>query len=318
MIKNLTKETIINLLSSTALGGFLMYLAASLGEFTTAFLAFPFLVIFLSEGWKLSLLSVILSLVIGSFFLDLASLVYLGTLALSLTFFAGTFLKKQKSLRMTILYSSFIKLALLIAFLLAGYYVTKVNPIELLRDSMYASIDELSRTVSQNLDVSAQEIEKLFQTARNTVDYGIEILPAILFMMSYLFVAVNILLGLKIAQKSGQDLGYHKKLNEYNPRDELKLASAIVAVVSMMVYILDLEYSSLIFSNLIAIISFFYFLDGVFLSDYIYFKSGRSFMRVFMPILIIFVFRSLLIYVIIGLFDIVFNIRERVMTSARK
>lgn len=318
MKNNFKKETIINVLSSIALGGFLMYLAAGSGELASIFLVFPFLVIFLNEGWKLSLLSMLVTIGIGSFFLDPLSLAYLGLCVVSLTIFSGLALKKKKSLRTTILYAAFIKLALLIAFIVVGYYITKVNPIELMRQTMYASIEEVSKTLTDSLDVSPAEIEKMLQMARDTVDNGIEILPAIFFIISYFEVAVNILLGLKIAQKSGENLGYNKKLNEYNPRYELRLASSIVAVACVVIYMLGLEFSSLVISNLIAIVSFFYFLDGFLLSDYIYAKSGRKFVRVFIPILIILVFRSFILYVIIGIFDVIFNMRERMMANAKK
>lgn len=318
MNKKLTKETTINVISSIALGSFLMYLSRSFGELITVFLVFPFLVIFLNEGWKLAVVSIFSTVAISSLFLDIVSLVYMASFILGVTFFAGIYLSKKKQLGMTILYASFIKLALLFLLMAAGYYYTKTNPIEVMRDLMYKSVEEVGKTLEAGLEITKADIDKFVQTARDTVDTGIEILPAILFMISYLGVAINILLGLKIAKKSGNDLGYKTKLNEYSPDRNLRFASLIIALVCFVLYIMKLDVSRMISLNLVAILSFFYFIFGFLLSDYIYEKSGRKIIRIIMPILIIVVLRSFMIYVFIGVLDVLFNFRERMLINGKK
>lgn len=312
------KETLINVLSSIVLGGFLMYLSKSFGELITLFIVFPFLVIYINEGWKLALLSIVSSVLIGAIFVDLITLVYMFLYIVGVTFLAGSFLKKKKDLGTTILYSSFIKLFLLVAMLGIGFFYTKINPIETMKELMYSSIEDVGKTLGSSLDITKLDVDNFMKSARDTVDMGIEILPAILFMLSYISVAINILLGLKISKKSGHNLGYNKKINEYSPGRDLKFVSGIFALVALLMYILNFEFSRIVISNLIAVLSFFFFLDGFLLSDYIYSKGGRKIMRILMPILILLVLKSFLIYVIIGFFDVLFNFRGRMLTNGKK
>lgn len=318
MINKITKETLINLVSSIVLGIFLMYISKSFGELVTVFLVFPFLVIFLNEGWKLSLVAIVSTIAISSLFIDIVSLTYMASFILGITFFSGLYLQKKKGLGITILHASFIKFALLIMLMIVGFYYTKTNPIELMKNLMYESIDQVGKTMEASLEITKSDVESFVQNARDTINTGIEILPAILFMISYLGVAINILLGLKIAEKSGNDLGYKTKLNHFGTGRDLRYASVIIGLICLGAYLINADISRLIILNLLATLSFFYFIFGFLLSDYIYEKSGKRIVRILMPILILVILRSFMIYVFIGFLDVIFNFRERVLINGRK
>lgn len=318
MINKITKETLINLVSSIVLGIFLMYISKSFGELVTVFLVFPFLVIFLNEGWKLSLVAILSTIAVSSLFIDIVSLTYMASFILGITFFSGIYLQKKKGLGITILYASFIKFALLIMLMIVGFYYTKTNPIELMKNLMYESIDQVGKTMEASLEITKSDVESFVQNARDTINTGIEILPAILFMISYLGVAINILLGLKIAEKSGNDLGYKTKLNHFGTGRDLRYASVIIGLICLGAYLINADISRLIILNLLATLSFFYFIFGFLLSDYIYEKSGKRIVRILMPILILVILRSFMIYVFIGFLDVIFNFRERVLINGRK
>ncbi len=55
MEKNISKESLINMVMATILGIVLIYLSKSFGFLVYSFQVFPFMVLYVNDGWKKSL-----------------------------------------------------------------------------------------------------------------------------------------------------------------------------------------------------------------------------------------------------------------------
>lgn len=318
MDKKLTKESWINLITAVILGGFLMYLSKSFGELITAFQVFPLLVMYINDGWKMTLLAWVGTVALGLLFVDPITLAYLDLFMLLGTLFAGYRIVNKKKLGNTILYTAFIKLLLFGGLMAVAFYMEGKNPIEIARGLMYESVDKMADTLNKGLEMTPKEVETYLETARELVDKGIELIPAIMFIASYLSSAINIFLALKVAKASGKDLGYVTKVNEYGATKDLKIASVVVGVICLIAFVLNLEYSEMFVWNLLYVMFFFYLINGFLLIDRMYEKSGRKIMRVLVPVLLLLFLRSLFVYVVVGFIDMLFNIRERMLTGGKK
>lgn len=318
MDKRFTKESWMNLITGIILGGLLMYLSRNLGELVSAFQLFPLLVIYINEGWKMTLLAYVATLAIGAIFVDPITLAYFGIFMGIATFFVGYMLKNKRQLSNTMIYTAFIKLILMLAFMALAYQITGENPLEQGKALMYESVDKMAETLNKGLDMTPQEVETYLETARAIVDRGIELIPAILFIASYLIAAINIFIVLKVAKGSGKDLGYLTKINKLAPSRELKIASVVVGIISLFAIIINHEYSEVFARNLLYVIFFFYFLDGILLLDFMYERNGNKIARILMPILVLLVARISLLYVVTGFIDMLINFRERMLTSGKK
>lgn len=318
MDKNINKESWINVLMATLLGIFLIYVYRSLSSLVYAFQVFPFLVLYINEDWKKTTLSLVITFVAGIFLVDYISLAFMALYVTLITFYAGNAIKNRIKLSEIILNSAFISLALTLIAFGVSYYITRINPFEEVGKILSQSIDEMINTMKNGIDFTKADIEVFERVFREAANKAVTIIPAIIFVGRYLMVAVNILIGLSILNKTRDDINYATKLNGYMPGNNLKMATLFTLAIALVMYLINYEYLNLFISNMAMAIGFFYFLDGFFVADFMYEKQGRKIARILIPIVLILIFQGYLVYVFIGLLDVIFNFRRRILTNGAK
>jgi len=318
MEKNMNKESWINMVMATILGIILIYLSRSFGFLVYSFQVFPFIVLYVNDGWKKTALSLAITFIVAYFILDTLSLIYIALSVILVTIYAGQAIINKKNITEIILNATLINVALTLLSFLAAYYITKVNPIEETQKIIELTIKSMVENLDKGLTFSAEEIENYEIVLRQSANAAMEISPAILFIVRYIMTAINIFLGIHILKKIRDDVHYVTKLNLYVPGRGLKFATVSLLVLGLVLYLIGYEYRDLFIQNSIAILGFFYFLNGFFVSDFVYERGKRKVLRIILPIIILVFLRGYLVYVIIGLLDLVLNFRRRILTNGSK
>lgn len=318
MIKNIKKESFLNLISASALGLFLLYMYQGLGELVVAFLVFPYIVLYMSEGAKITIVSLLLTFAFGLLFLNPIILAYLA-LFVSITTFVMVYMIKQKMPAGRImLYGTFIKLAFIFLVLGMAYIMEDTNPIDSLRESLTFYMEQMLKTLENNLQTSATDIQTMRLAFRQLIDQIISVLPGMLFIFSFFQVAVNFFISLKLINRTSGPIAYISKLNLYGSGPGLRMASMVSIVTVILLYLFNYVYLNSFVNNILLILGFFYFFNGLFLMDFSYEISGRKWMRFIVPFMLIVLLQSYVIYIVVGFIDMIFDFRRRLINSARK
>ncbi|NLW52050.1 MAG: DUF2232 domain-containing protein [Tissierellia bacterium] len=307
------KESWLNTLTMGLLGAVLMYLYSRVGEFATILQILPFMVLYVNDGLKSTLVAMLITYVIGFFLVDIVSLVYLIVFLSTSSLFIGYSIKNKKKLSYILLNATYIKIACFLALALFSYYVLEVNFIEVMKEAYQKSIESVEASLAMNIDLSKAQIDGYMKTLRASVDVAVENIPAIVFIFSFIGVFINTILGLKMLKKSRGDIKYVTKLNLLGASPELKIASVSTTAIVFIIYLLGFEHIDTLISNVMMVLGFFYLVNGVLVADFIIEKNKRNWMRFIMPVLFIVLLQAYFAYVIIGFLDMIFNFRRRII-----
>lgn len=318
MKRKISKELILNILSAALLASLLIYLYQSLGEFATAFMLIPFVLLFLSEGRYPALVAMAVSFVISGFFTELATLIYLAIYITIGSLFLGHYLQVDRGLRKTVLQLAFIKLGCLLGFLAIVSYFSKINPIDSMREFLDGLVKLIIDDIPSSIDISEDMVIQFEKTLRLAMDRFILLLPAISFIISYVSSFINSFIIVKYFRNDQRIKPAHVKINRYHSDDNLKYATGVLLGISIILNIFQYDYAEVFISNSMAILGFFYFANGFLLTDYIFEISGNKFLRFTLPIFMVFFWGNIMFYQIVGAFDLFFNIRRRVSLYGKK
>lgn len=279
------KESWLNTISMAALGVLLMFVYSKIGEFATVLQIFPFMVLFVNDGLKSTIIAMLITYVAGFFLIDLVSLVYLIVFLTTASLFIGYSIRKNKKLSYIILNATYIKLACFLALAIFSYYVLEVNFIEVLRQAYQHSIEAVESSLMMNINLSQSQIDGYMGVLKASVEVAVENIPAIIFVFTFIGIFINVILGLKVLKKSRNDIKYVAKINLLGASSELKTASIVTISAVFLMYLLGYEHIDTLLSNVMMALSFFYLTNGILLADFLMEKNKKTLMRIFMPIL---------------------------------
>ena len=313
-----SKETWMNILAGTALNVFILYLSNTLGELVSLFQLFPLVLLYLSEGYGAMFLALGLTGLAGYFLVNTVSLVYMMVFMIMGAVLLGYLISKKKTFNSLVNAVGLVKLACVIGMLLVIYYVGKEDPFALIKNQMYAMVDGMQKTLVEDInfsDLSKENVDLVVKGFKATVDSMIELMPALIFIGSYIVSFVNVWLTLVIFKKTAKKIPYITKLNLIGDLAELKRASIAIGIGALLVYVFSLANAGSIIRNMLLVLAFFYLVDGIMVLDFIYERAKKNWSRFLIPFILLVLLRGHIIYVVIGFVDMLLNFRRRIIVK---
>ncbi len=311
MKNNVKENPWINAIMASLLAIGIFYISRSMSFMVALVEMVPFIILYVNDGWKFSLLSFALSFLASLIFSNPVDISLRMASIVILTIFIGEGIKRKKELKKIVLYSSFIKFAIFLGLSLVYYLVSKDNPVDLLRGNMNAMIDDSIKTLSMDVNFQMEEMDSMVALLREAVDLVISVLPAFTFITAYIIMAINTILSIYVLKKVREDLNYSLKFNSYRPTESYKMGLLTIGLALAFLYLMNFNQIELLTKNVLAVLSFFLALDGLALMDFYYEKKLPKFFRVLFPIIFIVGLKMYVFYVVIGIMDLLLDFRKR-------
>lgn len=311
MKTNIKNERLINLLMAIAFSLLILYLSRGLMGILTIVQFVPFIILLVNDGfgfWAAGLFATALG---GYFLIDLTGLVINIVTNTVISLIAGIMIRKRFGIGQVVRSTSYTRYALLGLTIYLIYLISGQNPFDVIRADFGAYINRVKEGLELGLNYSQLDITNIINNLSETINRSIELLPALLFIYSYLVVFINVFISVKIMEQISGRKVYNTKLNTYYIGKGFKYMLILAFITVSLAYLFNLANVDLVRDNLILLFAFFSFCDGVLLVDAIYeFRMNKLF-RFLLLFIFIVLLRAYIAFVIVGLIDIFVNVRER-------
>ncbi len=315
MKNNVKENPWINAIMASLLAIGIFYISSSMNFVVALVELVPFIILYVNDGWKFSLLSLALTFGASLLFMNPVDLSLRMSSIIILSIFIGEGIKRKKELKKIVLYSSFIKFTIFLAISLIYYFVADDNPVDLLRTYMNSLINDSIKTLSLDVNFQMEEMDAMIAGLRESIDMVIRVLPAFSYITAYLITAINTVLSIFVLKKVRDDVDYSLKFNKYRPTESYKMGSLTILASLVFLYLMKFKQIELLTWNVITVLAFFLAMDGLALMDYYYEKRIPKFFRLVFPVIFILGLKMYVFYVVIGLMDLVLDFRKRGMKN---
>lgn len=285
----------------TVIGVFIPFLGIFL-----SLVAVPLTILGIRRGYKYLGLSIISSGILA-FLIGGPITGFYVTFVGGLASFGFTFLiTKKASVSKTVMIMSIISIfAISMAFQIA-IKISGVDFFNMLDASISESVDMMSGLMT-NEDQKAVFIESM----ENTVDTVKLMFPSTLVISGIFFSIINMFVIREVMKRIGYKINPLGKFNEFRYEKNVIFGSSIIIILSYLSAKLNIVDTDSIFLNVIFIIAFAFSVQGVSVLDHFFDKRGvKKFMRVFLVIILFFLFEGVIFFGILGWFDVIFNFRK--------
>lgn len=318
MDKNNTKETWINVFTATIFSCLLIYLYRSVGELIAFVQLFPIIVLYVNDGKKAAMMALIATTIAAVLMLDIISAIYIMIFIIIGSLYIGYSINKNMPVGPMIFRIAILKLITIIGLIAYSHFALGVNFLDEVRGAFLDNLDMVTTEMSKNIEITSSQIEAYRSTFRMAVEGSIEVMPALLFIASFTVVFVNVIIALKVLKRTRTDIKYVTKLNLYGIGPEIRYAALVMIIGVTVMYLFNLPNVKVAYTNVAVILGYFFFFNGLFLGDFIYFRRGNGLMRVVIPFLMLVVFQAYFAYVVLGAIDMFANFRRRILINEFK
>lgn len=316
MMKN--KERILNLTTASALSIFILYLSQTFGELMAIVQIFPFILLYLNNGWKDMLVSLVITSVISLIFMEMIPLAYMMFFSIFASFLFAILYKKKEKFFNIVTGVALVKIIVYVILIFTFYYLYRKDPFLIVKTDLNSAIDSFKNSITQDINYSylkKEDLDFIVGSMRSSIDLLVELIPAMIFIGSYIISFINIWLCMIISKKTGKKVKYITKLNLMSDLDEMKKATLILGCGSILSAIIGGGRYIILTKNMVFVLVFLYLINGLGVLDFIYERSKKKIGRFLIPFIMLVLLRGYFIYVIVGFLDMFINLRRRIIIN---
>ena len=159
--------------------------------------------------------------------------------------------------------------------------------------------------------MNPQQLEQMKDIFQKSMDYIMVGLPGIFFVMSYLTAFINYMVGTYSLCRMGIGCLETARFKEFSLPKNFSGGIFLSLVITWLIGYFGFAYRDEVVFNLIIVYVILLGIQGLAVQDYYLAKRRGIFVRVFLPILMVGIFRAFMLYVIIGIIDLIVNFRKR-------
>lgn len=315
MLKKETTTKILDIIMTSFISILLIYTSSTF-MFTIFFVLIPFIVIIVKYGYKEFLLSFLLSVVFSALFIDKLSIIYLYSYIFILSIVIGAMISKRKKLSSIILVSTISSLLFIITLLLIEYYINNINLLEVLKSDIDKILLSMEKVLKDDLSFNVEQTLDYINTFRYIFDYIFSIIPALTIVSSFIVAVTNLFGSILILNKTDSNIKYNMHLSKFNFGEKVKQIVFTFAISLIILHITNLKSKEMIINNLSFILMFILAINGSMICYYFLENRFNKIFAIILILLLIFLLQGYSLIAILGMVDIVINLRKN--TNFRK
>lgn len=270
----------------------------------------PFIVLYVKRGPVWGILSNLLACLLIYFGSDLstASILLVYTVVISHTL--GFMMRQNFKVSHIILWSS---VAVTVFVIMAGFFAQSLNEINMI-ESIRTSIDQYSDTqlsVIKELPISSADRQSAESVLKRAVEFTMVLLPSIILVFSALVSYINYYISANVLRRLGIGIIDIPNLWSFRLPKHVIIGSVLIAVLLYILQITEFGFSQELILNVYLIFTFLFMINGIAAIDFIIRSRANIFVRIILPLVILLLLGMGILYAIIGLLDLCFDLRDR-------
>ncbi len=270
----------------------------------------PFIILGIRHGSKYNILSMIASSIIVGMFTDITMAMILfivfGLLAISLTYMIR---RKYNTSQIVMFNTAVALISMLIAVAILNY-ITGTSLISDIEASL-SQVLEIQLNTIKDMGLSSYEIIQMTDVLKTAHSYMILLIPFFLIISSMFSAYINYWLSVVVLRRLGNKQIAIPRFKFFSLPRNIILGAFVIFLASALIRYLEILYYDPILINVIGLLIFVFFLQG--LAILVYLIDKLKFYKIIKGALIVlaiinFVFIAILSF--IGMLDIVFDFRK--------
>lgn len=304
-----SREKILDIVFSCLFSSMILFFLADVG-LVNLFILIPFVVISVKYSYKEFFILFILTALSSLLFMNIVKLATEFLFILLMTVLIVELIKREYKFGNIILYGTIVSSILIILGSLFTIFVMKINIIEDLKVLFNLSATEIERMFNMEANLPKEQIDALMVQIKLTFNYLLNNVVAVMICYSFIVASINTVLSIKLLNKTYNNFNLSLKLNKLKMGNGIKPFIKVVLLVWIISLIIKYPYAELINSNLNTIIYFLLFINGILVIDYILESKVNKVLSYIAIIAIIFIFKGIILFVIVGFMDVIFDLRK--------
>lgn len=304
-----SREKILDIVFSCLFSSMILFFLGDVG-LVNLFILIPFVVISVKYSYKEFFILFILTALSSLLFMNIVKLATEFLFILLMTVLIVELIKREYKFGNIILYGTIVSSILIILGSLFTIFVMKINIIEDLKVSFNLSATEIERMFNMEANLPKEQIDALMVQIKLAFNYLLNNVVAVMICYSFIVASINTVLSIKLLNKTYNNFNLSLKLNKLKMGNEIKPFIKVVLLVWIISLIIKYPYAELINSNLNTIIYFLLFINGILVIDYILESKVNKVLSYIAIIAIIFIFKGIILFVIVGFMDVIFDLRK--------
>ena len=270
----------------------------------------PAIVTGYKNGTKYSVLAVVASGLTMAVLTDLFTTVFIvlvyGSISIVITYLIN---KKRKSFEILIGGG----VTFLISALLAIFIIQKMTGIGLVNEiqMIFEQSIDMQYGMMESMGLSNYELLKVKDKLKETMDYIIMIIPAVIMITAVFTTYVNYWISIFVLKRMGDKELIVPNFKNFRLPSNIILGIAVIVGATFILKYTNLFYHESIVKNIAVLTIIIFFMQGLALVTFFMEKRNtKRLIRILMMILMITYTPMVIIVTMIGLFDSIFNFRK--------
>lgn len=298
-----------NALACAILGFGLIYASTNWMIAFSLLLLFPYITLWVSDGWRWTAVSYLLTGVASYLFWGIGILPLLGAMILASSVLGWMTDRK---------YSNWKRIAggsICLLIVIAGLFVyaqsqVEGNIIEQMQTESLGLVENAVDNITGQMSMNEVEQIALTNAIVTTIKQMFAALPALLAVMSMIVVIVNLMVATSVLKRSGVSTKAFSLANLRLDRKFLYGAGAIVVFV-VVLYVLQMPQADQVRLNVIVFLGALAVINGMGFADWVTKNRFGTVARFLGPILILGILRIWGLYAAFGIADVFLDLRQR-------
>ncbi|WP_432662024.1 DUF2232 domain-containing protein [Wukongibacter baidiensis] len=274
------------------------------------FLPVPFIIIGAKNGFKYSILSLIVAtFMIGSFTDPLRAILFFVTTGFG-AITIGYMIKKKYSFSLTMFFGS---IASIISVIISFALMPKIfgaGPIEMI-ESVFVQSREMYEGLIEMSKMDAEQTEQILSMIDQMKNLYLLIFPSAIIMSSVFSTYINYLLSGVILRRIGFTIDKPKKFGHFRLPTNFMMGALVIVILTYLASRFDIVNSDALNANIIYLFQIIFIIHGLAVASFLIEKKGiGTALRRTILIFILFIPIANGVLLFTGLFDVIFNIRK--------
>lgn len=303
-------EDILNIVMTAVIANIILFFFKMSG-FENILIAAPFIVVLYKYGIKEYILSLIITAIPAYFIVGLEGLVLQMIMIVAISSISAYCMKKRMPIGKIVGISGLVSFGIILLSLLAYYLITNENPIQAMNNTIMASIDNIEKVISNDINFTPEMVKEYIVYFKKTVNDLFRVLPAIFLIYSLVISFTNLIISIFIMKKTGVNIFYSTKINRLTLNKNFRYLLLIYIIFIVIAYIpgSGLELAA---ENISTVSKALLFFNGLSYIDYFLEMRFGKITRVIYWIILLVILRMYIFIMFFGFLDLFTNMRYNI------
>ena len=270
----------------------------------------PFIILGVRHGVKYNILSIMASSILISILVDVLTGVFVFILFGLFSISIAYMIEKKYKPSQILIGSTIVSLACAIVSIGIIGYITGLSFLSQINASLTESIS-IQMNMIKDMGLTSYEIDQIKELLKTTVEYMIIVIPATLIISSVFISYINYWVATAVLTRLGQKAVNIPRFINFRLPSNIILGAVVLFLASSIVKYFKIFYYDTIFINIIILIFFVFFVQGLAVIIFLMNKARMS--KITKGILIFFILINVPFSIIVsflGLLDVVIDFRK--------